>query len=229
MTKKTKLRCVHRHTIEEHPSCFAKGLIQEYEFKDDREWERLTKIPWYKFPGYRIGYFDIETDGLLANFGTMLTWCIKEKGGDTKYSVITKDELFNGTLDKRLTKEFVDEISNYNIIVGYYSTRFDLPFVRTKALHYDLDFPGYGEIYHWDLYYTVRAKLCLNRNTLDNACEFLHIDGKTPIDKNVWRKAKYGNVKALQTVLVHNLADVEILEKLHDKLSFARKWIRGSV
>ena len=87
-----ELRCIHRHTLEEHPACFVKGHIK-YDFKDDKEWEKLTGIPWYNFPGYRVGYFDIETDNLNADFGSVLTWCIKEKGGTNTYDVIKKEEL----------------------------------------------------------------------------------------------------------------------------------------
>jgi len=222
------LRCIHRHTIEEHPSCFAKGLIK-YDFKDDREFERLTGVPWYQYPDYKIGYLDIETDGLKADFSTMLSWAIKEKGGAVTTDVITKAELFNGVYDKRLIKSCVDEMKKYAIIVTYYGTRFDIPYLRTKALHYDMEFPGYGELYHFDLYYTVKSKLNLSRKSLDNACDYLGIEGKTPISKDDWRKAKYGDPEALKEVLAHNIPDVEILEKLHDKLDFVRKWIRTSI
>jgi DNA polymerase elongation subunit (family B) len=231
MSKRIKLeelRCIHRHTIEEHPSCFYKGLIK-YEFKNDREWERVTGIPWYQYPGYKMGYFDIETDSLFADFGTVLSWCFKLKGGETKKSVITKKEIFNGDYDRRLIKEFIDELKNYKIIIGYNSTNFDLPYMRAKALHYGMDFPGYGENYHWDLYYTVKSKLRLSRKSLDNACDYLNIKGKTPIDKDIWRRAKYGDAKALDKVVEHNIGDVNILEELHDKLGFTRKWIRRSI
>jgi uncharacterized protein YprB with RNaseH-like and TPR domain len=69
----------------------------------------------------------------------------------------------------------------------------------------------------------------LSRNSLDNACDYLGIKGKTPIDKNTWRAAKYGDPKALKEVLEHNKGDVVILEKLHNKLEFSRKWIRKSI
>lgn len=226
--KLENLRCIHRHTIDEHPSCFSKGLIK-YEFTNDREWERITGMPWYQFPDYKIGYFDIETDNLYADFGTVLSWCIKLKDGETKHSVITKNELFSDSIDKRLVKEFVDEISKYKIVLGYNSTNFDFPFMRAKALHYGLDFPAYGEIYHWDLYYTVKSKLRLSRKTLESACDYLNIKGKTPINRDVWRKAKYGDKKALDIVLEHNKGDVVILEDLHNKLDFTRKWIRRSI
>jgi uncharacterized protein YprB with RNaseH-like and TPR domain len=242
MTKKPiELRCIHRHTIKEHPKCFAEGKIK-YEFRDEKEFERLTGLPWYQYPGTRIGYMDIETDNFNADFGTVLSWSIKLKGGDTKVSVIDKNELFKGLYDERLVREFVDEIYNYDIIVTYYGTGFDFPFMRAKALHYGMDFPGYvlkerhdgkyfavPELYHFDMYYVVKSKLKISKRSLDNACDYLNIKGKTPIDKSVWRAAKYGDPKALKEVVKHNVGDVEILEKLHDKLDFTRKWTRRGV
>lgn len=223
------LRCIHRQDIKHHPHCFVKGLIK-YDFKNEQEFIRLTGLPWYNLPGYRIGYFDIETTAdFNADWGTVLTWCIKEKEGGIKSSVIKREELLNGTYDKRVVSEFVEELKNYKIIVGYYSDRFDMPFMRSKALHYDIDFPSYGDLYHWDLYYTVRAKLKLSRRSLDNVCQYLHIPGKTPIEKDIWMKARYGDPKALRYVLDHNKGDVEITEKLHNKLEFTRKWTRRSI
>ena len=222
----SQLRCVHRHTIKEHPSCFAAGLVK---YRNDREFEKLTGQPWFKMPGTKIGYLDIEVDNLNADFGSLLSWCIKERGGETAYDVVTKEDLFNGTLDKRVVQSCVDEMSKYDIIVGYYSERFDMPYVRAKAMHYNIDFPGYGDVYHWDLYFLVRAKLKISSRSLANACDYLNIKGKTPIDKDIWRRAKYGDPEALAEVLSHNIADVEITEQLHDRLSFTRSWSRKSL
>lgn len=213
---KKQLRCIHRHTIAEHPSCFKKGKVKN-----------KSKNVWYD--GLRIGYFDIETDNLAADFGTMLSWVIKEKGGKCYYDVITKEDLFSGVSDKRIVETFLECLKGFDIIMGYYSSGFDLPFVRAKALHYDLPFPGYGDIYHWDLYYTAKSKLRLSRKSLDNVCDYLNIPGKTQIDKNYWRKGKYGDPESLSYILEHNIADCEILEKLHDRLEFTRKWIKNSV
>jgi len=221
-----ELRCIHRHNIEEHPACFAKGLIK---WPDDKTYTKITDDKWYNFPGYKVCYVDIETDNLNADFGTVLSWCIKEKDKEIKSAVITKEELFNGTIDKRITQEFIDEISKYKIVVGYYSSKFDIPYMRSKALHWGLDFPEYGSIFTWDLYYTVRYKLKLSRNSLDNACDYLGIVGKTFIDKDAWRKAKYGDPESLKEVLTHNEFDVIILEELHNRVEFARKWLKTSI
>ena len=223
---KDSLRCIHRHTIKTHPKCFEKGAIK---WPDVKTFEKFSGEPWYKYPGYKIGYFDIETDNLNADFGTVLTWCIKDKDGEIYYDVIKKEEMFNGYGDKRIVESFINKLQEYSIIIGYYSSMFDLPFMRSKSLYYNIDFPHYSSIYHWDLYYTVRNKLHLSRNSLDNVCNYLGIDGKTHIDKNIWRLAKYGDNEALDYVLEHNKYDVIITEQLHNRLEFSRKWIRSSI
>ena len=225
--------CIHRHRWPDHKSCFARGLIKIKNGGgrlDAKQFEKKTGIPWYKVPGTRVGYFDIETDNLNADFGTVLSWVIKSNG-EKRYdcAVVTKEELFNGTQDRRLVEEFVAALSNYDIICGYYSTGFDFPYMRAKALHYNIPFPGYGDLYHWDVYYTVKSKLKISRKSLDNACDYLGIVGKTPISKDAWRKAKYGDPASLKYVLDHNLGDVDILEELHDRLEFTRQWNKRSV
>lgn len=248
-----QLRCIHRHTIKEHPKCFQKGLL-----KIGKEIEEVLKeIPmtkeneeessqWFEKPGIKIGYLDVESDGLNADFGTMLSWAVKKKGGEVKTDNVTKEELFNGTIDKRLVQSCLNEISKFDVICTYNGTYFDIPFLRAKALHFGLEFPGFiietkvsrsgdeiiktvPELYHWDLYFTAKSKLCLTRKSLENVCDYLGIRGKTPIEKDVWRKAKYGDPKAMRKVVYHNSQDVIILEKLHDRLSPFKKWIKNPV
>ncbi len=224
--KEFGLKCIHRHTIEEHPACFAEEKIN---IKQAEKIAKETGIPWYQVPGLKIGILDIEADGLKADFSTMLTWSIKDLGGETHYDVVTKADLFSGDSDRHIVESAVNMLKNYSIIIGYYSTKYDLPFIRTKALHYGIDFPSYGSLYHFDLFYTVKAKLCLSSKSLDNTCNYLGISGKTPLDKEIWRLAKYGDPEALHSVLVHNVADVAITEQLYQRLIPFRKWIKTSV
>lgn len=220
-------KCIHRHTIETHPRCF------------DVKGNPINKpISWYD--GLRIGYLDIETDGLKADFSTMLSYCIKEREGKIYSGVITKEELFNGVVDRRLVQDLINEIDGFDILVTYYGTGFDIPYIRTKSMHYGIEFPGYVKevvfngntartvvqpsIYHWDLYYIVKSKLNLSRKSLDNACDYLGIVGKTDLDKDIWRMAKYGDEESIALVLEHNMGDVIILEKLHDYLWDLGKW-----
>lgn len=226
MNKIKKLFCTHRHTIEDHPACFAQGSINE------REASKIAKdlgVEWYQIPEYKIGYLDIETDGFYANTSVILTWSLKEKDGSVIYDKITKKDLFTGVIDKRVTESLVDAMSKYKIIVTYYGSRFDVPFIRTRALFHQMEFPGYKDLYQWDLYYQVRNKLRLQRNSLDAATAMLGIEGKTHLDLGIWAKAKYGDKEAIDYVLEHNIADVEILERLHNKLTPFAKWNRTSI
>lgn len=226
------LRCIHRHKWPDHKSCFLKGRVilakentkKAFEIKPDK-----SVYPWYADSQFKVGYLDIETDNLKANFGTMLSWAIKERGGAVTSCVITKADLFSGTIDKQLVKALVDEMSKYSVIVTYYGTGFDLKFIRSKALHYGIPFPQYKWIYHLDLYYRVKSLLCLSSNSLQTATEYLGIAGKTKLDYSVWGKAKYGEPNALAVVLDHNIQDVLILEKLHDKLQDYSAWIKKSI
>lgn len=239
-----KLFCSHRHDVDHHPMCFSTGNVDQNQAK--ALYEKIGR-PWYQVEGLKIGYLDIESDGLKVDFATMLSWCIKEKDGSVAYDVITKEELFDGRTDQRIVASCISEMLKYKIIVTYYGTIFDMTFLRAKALHYDMYFPSYiseekelkngevkvvtlPELYHFDLFYTAKSKLAsLSRKSLDNVCDYLNIKGKTPLDKETWRVAKYGDKDALGKVLEHNIGDVEILEQLHNKLTpfvrFTRKGV----
>jgi uncharacterized protein YprB with RNaseH-like and TPR domain len=235
-------RCVHRHTEKDHPRCFINGVPKHL-----LEQEQKDYTPWFIKNEDEIGYLDIETDGLKVDFSTMLSWCIKRRNGDVANDYITKQELFDLKYDERIVRSCIEEMKKYKILVTYFGTRFDNSFLRAKALHYNMDFPGYvdevtvdkngkehhkvnAELYHFDLFYLVKSKLgSLSRKSLDNVCDYLDIEGKTPLEKRIWRAAKYGDPKSIEQIVLHNKADVEILEMLHSRLYNFSKWTRNTV
>ena len=189
--------CKHGHTYLEHPNCYIK--------------ERKADV--------KIGYFDIESGGLKANFDYMLTWCIKTRDkAEYKYGVIDQSEILSYDFDKRIIRELIKALSEYDIIVTYYGTGFDIPFIRTRALSHRIKFLGFGSVQHKDVYYMVKSKMRLGKNSLDSACALLGIKGKNHIKGNFWMRAKVGDRKALEYVLDHNKKDCQILEKLHKRL-----------
>jgi len=211
---KKVLRCIHRHTIDTHPNCFQQGLIKREDWWHDKT----------------IAYLDIEASNLDANWGFMLSWCIKYRDDDKIVSdIITQKELFEFKFDKRLVKTLIEELKNVDIVVTYYGTGFDLPFIRTRAMGYNIEFPEFGSVYHWDLYYKVRSKMKTHRKSLEVVTKFLGIQGKTHLESEWFMKAKYGNKNALKDLLHHNEEDVIILEKLHDRIWSYSKWIRTSI
>ena len=227
----SEIRCIHRHTIKEHPSCFVNGRVRQDVPPKPEKKKIIISIPerWTAQEDYRIGILDIETDSLKADFGMVLSWCIKDKDGDTTFDVITRQEIFDFEFDKRIVQSLVTQMKKYNVLIGYYSTKFDIPFIRTRAMKFGILFPEFQEVWHWDLYYAVRNKMKLSRNSLDSATHFLGIEGKTHLDYGVWLRGKYGDPAALAEILEHNKYDVEITEKLFDKLFPYAQWTKRSV
>lgn len=189
-------RCKHGHSYIEHYGCY----IQE---NPKRE---------------RIGYLDIETTGLDANFGVMISYCIKEDGGKVLGRAVTKDEL-DKFEDKKLVADCIKDILKFDHIVTYYGARFDVPFLRTRALIDGLEFPFFGSVKHTDAYFMARNRLKLNSNRLENVARLLlGKANKTRLDETVWRKAGRGDSKSLGYVLDHNQKDVIETERVYKKL-----------
>jgi uncharacterized protein YprB with RNaseH-like and TPR domain len=190
----------------------------------------VPKEFWWKQEGLIIGFLDIETSNLKANAGPMLSWAMKVRGEkEPRYDIIRKEEMLDKSYDKRIVQSCIDNIREMDAIVTYYGSGFDVPFIRTRAIGMGLDFPKYGEIFHWDLYYQARSKLLTHRKSLDAITAFFGIEGKTHLDMEVWFDARFGDKDALDYVLDHNLADVDILEKAFDKLEPYSKWTRTSI
>jgi uncharacterized protein YprB with RNaseH-like and TPR domain len=298
MGRKTREpKCIHRHTIRTHPRCFAEGRVLQVENKllEKKLRQELTPVkykrvnvgiePWYTHPEVSIGYFDIETSNFTANNGFMVSWAIKKKGQDEiLYDEITQKEILSGEFDLRIIKSLLASMRDFSVLVTYYGTGFDIPFVRTRAEYWhakltiekekalekktvvtlkkelqgflpeyrrvpsnmnkrqlidallaydvdlmDLEFPAYGEIYHFDLYYLIRAKFKFHRKSLGIVTEFFGIEGKTHLKPHEWMLVRIGDPKIMPVLKEHNLEDVRILEKLHERVNPYRKWTRRSI
>lgn len=167
----------------------------------------------------KIGYLDIESSQLTANFGWMYSWCLKDQDSKTVHSAaVTREEIMKGVLDKRIVQELVELMKQYTLIYTYYGTKFDIPFIRTRAIFWGIDFIPYGEVEHRDLYYLARFKLRLHSNRLECVCDLMGIKGKTHLEPKWWVLANTGNEEAIKYISDHNKWDVVILEEVHKKL-----------
>lgn len=170
----------------------------------------------------KVGFFDIETSNLVADFGIMLSYAVKDGGGKVLSSVLTPQDIKKakfGQEDKRLVKQCLDDLGKFDRIVTYYGSRFDVPFLRARALSMGLEFPNYGTLKHTDLYFIIRGRVALSSKRLENACRVLLGDtNKTRIDSKYWRAGVRGDKKSLDYILDHNKKDVIDLERLYDKM-----------
>lgn len=194
-------RCKHYHTYAEHPACW---------------WEEQDKKP-------RVGYLDIETSNLDANYGIIITYCIyDDETNEILENVIDINDVRNGDFDKNLCKQLIKDMLKFDVLKGYYSTCFDIPFIRSRCLKWNLDFPIYKEIDHKDIYYMVKRLLKLNRNSLEIACKHLGIPGKNHVHGDQWMEALLCDGKiqedAMDYILTHNRKDVRITRSLDYRL-----------
>jgi len=183
--------CSHRHRYTTHFNCFLKEFnIQE-----------------------KIGFLDIETSNLKANFGIVLCWCLLDDNGDLYKDAITKKDVSSGYEDKRIIQSCIDTMMKFDRVVTHYGTYFDIPFLRTRAVIHKLKFPEYGSLYHTDVWKMAKSKLCLHSNRQNIIAESLFGKTiKTRIDHSAWRGATMGNADAVNKVIKHCEYDVEELK-----------------
>ena len=82
-----------------------------------------------------IGYLDIESTGFSANIDVMLSWCIKGRGvKKVAGACITREELMSEKSDARIVELLVEEMNKYDVIMTYYGTRFDIPFINKSHI-----------------------------------------------------------------------------------------------
>jgi uncharacterized protein YprB with RNaseH-like and TPR domain len=188
--------CSHSHSYLVHYNCY---LSEDNSKKE------------------KVGFFDIETSGLQADFGVMICYAIKTEGKDEILTDCVTPEDLKVVLDKTLVKNCIRDLSSYDKVITQYGTGFDLPFVRSRAVIHRVPFPAYGEIVHKDVYYILRGKFKLHRNRLETACkELLGQTRKIPIDTMHWNKALLqGDPVSLKFIQDHCRKDVLDLEDLY--------------
>jgi uncharacterized protein YprB with RNaseH-like and TPR domain len=164
----------------------------------------------------RIGFFDLETSNLKADFGIILSYSILDDKTDELYGEVITAKDLKTHLDRRVVSMMIADIQRFDLIVGYYSTKFDVPFARTRAQVLHLPFPGFGTIQHKDVYYIVRNKFALSRNRQEIAARMLvGKTEKTHILPDYWLRALSGDKKSLEYIFEHNKRDVRDLKRLY--------------
>ena len=205
-------RCSHGHTYLSHYNCYVA------ENPDAEE---------------KIGFLDIEASNLSADFGQMLSYCIKDASSDEILEgLITREDLQGtpGEADRRIVTQCVADIAKFDKIVTFYGARFDLPFIRTRALVCGVEFPNYGTLKHKDLWFVCRGKLKLSSNRLENACRVvIGKTRKTRIEPKYWHGALQGDQKSLDFIIKHNRYDVLDLEALYKALVDFSRPVVGSI
>ena len=201
-------RCRHGQRYIHHPHCFH---VERNGYTDEECPVRHEKT----------GFLDIESTGLKANWDFVISYCIKQLDGKMYEALITPKEIKNYIFDHNILRQLCIDIKKFDRIVVYWGKdrRHDLPFLRTRALKWKLNFPLYKEIFVTDAYDMAKSKLSLHSYRLDVVCQFFGIPAKGhKLDPERWQKAQAGCRKSLKWILEHNREDVISLEEAWKKL-----------
>ena len=195
-------QCRHAHTFLDHYSCFLS--------------ESPSTAPFHE----RVGYLDIESTGLKGNWDYMLCWCLKIEGGKILGRHLERKEIVDKFIfDRDLTKELINEVRNFDRIITYYGSRFDIPFIKTRAEKWGLDFPAYRDLWQTDCYDLAKHNLLLHSTRLMHVCDLMGIPSKEhKLIPDIWMKAKAGHVPSLEWIFTHCKEDVISLEEATNRL-----------
>lgn len=184
----------------------------------------------------RIVAFDLETSDLKALMGVILCASFKEivppgyygnhHDTPTRPYTLKLDRppsmKFNANPDKKLCMAIRDELHKYNMIVGWNSKLFDLPFLNARLAYFG-EAPCKPQFHLDPMYHAGGGSMRIGSKKLLNVQKFFKLGedtdgGKTDIDWDTWKSAALGNPQAMKEVVGHCEADVNVLAAAYWKL-----------
>src|SRR3990167_2204902 len=179
----------------------------------------------------RVGFLDIETSDLNANIGWMISYGLLTTSDKVYADLITRREIMGTDIepDRRVVASCLKALNNVDVVVTYNGTNFDLKFLRARALRHGLLFPAYVQLLHIDLYFAAKSLLRLTNKRMGTVTEFLEMAEKDHYSVDRWNRARRGDPKALDDILAHNIADLNVTRDLFISLAPYKKWIRRSI
>lgn len=113
--------------------------------------------------------------------------------------------------DKALVKAINELVREHDVIVAHNGTRFDIPMLRTRAVHWGLE--PLRDVKIVDPCTIAFRKFKLRSNGLARLSDYVGVkDRKTPLDLSVWMDAILNGTKASMDLIVeHCEADIRVL------------------
>jgi uncharacterized protein YprB with RNaseH-like and TPR domain len=187
----------------------------------------------------KTAVYDIETTGLYADFGYVLTCCFKDvDSGEIKvfrldetnifkkhYDLFKKgkpsgfnDPDFWDVIDIELLDLIRKEFEKYNLVLTWNGKWFDEMFLHTRLLRCGL--PGLNPgVKHMDVMQLGKRVLKTRSMKQDAVKNLLRIDDEADTHSWAhWRMAAAGIPEGYNFVVDHNIKDVEQLHQIAQKL-----------
>ncbi len=169
--------------------------------------------------------FDLETWGLDRGWGVTLVGSFLIHGGrdgpEFKTMTIRDYEPWQEGIrsdDSELAKEILDLLSTCHIAYAHNGERFDVRWLRSLALKYELEMPMLKLV---DPCQIAWSKYRIGRNSLEAVADFLNLDQeKMHISPDVWRAAVLDNNDEAWKLLVERCeSDVSLLNEVSGRVT----------
>ena len=165
--------------------------------------------------GLKIAIVDIETTGLKADYADVICVVIKEYKGREWTVRIDDKRNPDSTSDKWVVEETFRILKNFDVLVTWNGTRFDKPFLNTRAF-----LNGMRKMLHpmfnRDLIYPARHKFLFGSRRLKFvAAVVLGKTDKTFTKPKTWKALVRHERWAIDFMVDHCRKDVSDTEKLY--------------
>lgn len=169
------------------------------------------------------GVFDLETFGLDRGWGVLMVFSMMvHRGGapvwinyDLTMSPTWPDERSN---DRWLAEKALSALSECHVLYAHNGSRFDIPWLRTLALKYNLPFPEKKLV---DPCSVAWKKYRVGSNSLSSLAQFLGLaESKMPVGPEVWRTALFdNNLDSWNTLRERCKSDVRLLNAVASRVT----------
>ena len=167
---------------------------------------------------WRIGYkINLDHSNLL-NERAIICVCYKWSD-ESKVHYLHWDK---NQSDKAMLVEVAKVLEQADEIIGHNLARFDLPWLKTRALFHGL--PPLPDLKVVDTLQIARRKFYFNSNRLDYLGKFLGFGGKIKTEFGLWKEIVLNRCpKAMRKMVEYCQGDVLLLERVWKKLNHAAK------
>ena len=140
------------------------------------------------------------------------------------YKWLGEEQIYNLSWDKNqcdkfMIEQFIEVLNEADLIVSHNGDNFDLPWIKTRALYHGLSMlVNYKQ---FDTLKVAKRKFNFNSNKLDYISEFLGFGNKIKTEMKLWDDIILKKCPiAMDKMLVYCDMDVELLEKVYNKLIY---------
>jgi len=157
----------------------------------------------------KLVFVDIEALGLKADYGSLL--CVSIKPYGRKPYTLSIKQAGN---DQRLVREVKEELEKYECWCGYFSKGFDIPFLNTRLLKWEL--LPIDKRHHIDMYYTLKSNLLTARKSQAHLLGWLRTkEEKMSVSASDWSELPFKMKEHMPVMRARCESDVTGLEALY--------------